>query len=91
MAEKLAFRGYEAGDYEVAIQAAVGVGWAEEAHVPGKFRPTEAGRELREKAEQLTNDYFYRPWSVLTQGERDELYHLLTKLRDQLHVYGKSV
>jgi hypothetical protein len=91
MAEKLAFRGYEAGDYEVAIQAAVGVGWAEEAHVPGKFRPTQSGRELREQAEQLTNEYFYRPWSVLTQGERDELYHLLTKLRDQLHVYGKSV
>lgn len=90
MAEKLAFRGYEVGDYEVAIEAAVGVGWAEEANAPGKFRPTQTGRELREQAEQLTNEYFYYPWSVLTQGELDELYDLLTKLRDQLKAYRKS-
>ena len=91
MAEKLAFRGYEAGDYEVAIEAAVGVGWAEETNVPGKFRLTQTGRELREQAEQLTNEYFYRPWSALTQEELDQLYDLLTKLRDQLHVSRKSV
>jgi hypothetical protein len=90
MAERLAFRGYDADDYEVAIQAAVGVGWVEEADVPRKFRPTQIGRELREQAEQLTNEYFYRPWSVLTQEERDELYDLLTKLRDQLNAFRKS-
>ena len=91
MAEKLAFRGDEVGDYKVAIEAAVGVGWAEEVNVPGKFRPTQLGRELRKQAEQLTNEYFYRPWSVLTQEELNQLYDLLTKLRDQLHVYRKSM
>jgi hypothetical protein len=90
MAERLAFRGYEAADYEVAIEAAVGVGWAEAADVPGRFRPTQMGKELREQAEQLTNEYFCRPWSVLTQEELDELYDLLTKLRGQLNVYRKS-
>jgi hypothetical protein len=90
MAEKLAFRGYEIDDYEVAIKAAIGVGWAEEADIPGKFRLTQMGMELREQAEQLTNVYFYRPWSVLTQEELDELYDLLTKLRNQLDAYRKS-
>jgi len=74
----------------VAIEAAVGVGWAEEGNVPGKFRLTQMGRELREQAEQLTNEYFYRPWSVLTQEELDELYDLLTKLRDHLNAFRKS-
>ena len=90
MAEKLAFRGYEIDDYEVAIEAAIGVGWAERADVPGKFRLTQIGMELREQAEQLTNVYFYRPWSVLNQEELDELYNLLTKLRNQLDAYRKS-
>lgn len=90
MSEKLASRGYDVGDYEVAIEAAVGVGWAEEANVPGKFRLTQMGRELREQAEQLTNGYFYHPWSVLTQREGDQLYDLLTKLRDQLNASRKS-
>ena len=90
MAERLAFRGYEVDDYEVAIEAAIGVGWAEEADVPGKFRLTQKGMELREQAEQLTNVYFYRPWSLLKQEELDELYDLLTKLRNQLDAYRKS-
>jgi len=90
MSEKLAFRGYEIDDYEVAIEAAIGVGWAEQADVPSKFRLTQIGRELREQAEQSTNVYFYRPWSVLNQEELDELYDLLTKLRNQLDAYRKS-
>lgn len=90
IAEKLAFRGYEVDDYEVAVKAAVGVGWAGEAEVPGTFRPTPMGRELREQAERLTNEYFYRPWSVLPLEELDELYGLLTKLHDQLKAYRKS-
>jgi hypothetical protein len=90
MAEKLAFRGYEIDDYEVAIAAAIGVGWAERADVPGRFQLTQMGMELREQAEQLTNVYFYRPWSVLNQEELDKLYDLLTKLRNQLDAYRKS-
>jgi hypothetical protein len=54
------------------------------------FRLSQQGRELREQAEQLTNEYFYAPWSVLMQAEIDELYDLLTKLRDALSAYRKS-
>src|SRR6266498_2589421 len=87
MAENMSFRGYEVNDYEVALEAAVQIGWAEPSEVAATFRITQKGRALREKAEQLTNEYFYAPWSVMIQAELDELYDLLLKLRDQLNSY----
>lgn len=89
LAESLAFRAYEVRDYEVALQAAVQIGWVEQADTLSVFRITEKGRELRQQAEQLTNEYFYAPWSVLIQAELDELYELLLKLRDQLNAFKK--
>ncbi len=90
MAEVMAFRGYEAFDYQIAIQAAIEIGWVEVAGIPGRFRPTAQGKELCKQAEKLTNEYFYAPWSVLTQSELDELHDLLTKLRDQLDAFRKT-
>jgi len=89
MVEAMASRGYDVADYDVAIQAAMEIGWIETADTPDKFRPTQKGRKLREQVESLTNEYFYHPWSVLVQSELDELYALLTKLHDQLVVYNK--
>jgi len=91
MAETMAFRGYENSDYEITLQAATEIGWLEETGTPGNFCVTQKGRELREKAESLTDEYFYRPWSVLTQEELDELYDLLTKLREGLRELRKTV
>jgi Predicted soluble lytic transglycosylase fused to an ABC-type amino acid-binding protein len=90
MAEKMTFRGYEISDYEVALQAAVEVGWAEAEDRLGAFRLSKPGIELREQAEHLTNEYFYTPWSVLVQAEIVELYNLLTNLHTELNVYRKS-
>ena len=84
MTESMAFRGYDVDDYEVAIQAAVEIGWLEDAEIPGTFRPTQEGKVLREQAEALTNEYFFRPWSALKPDELEELHSLLTELRDQL-------
>ena len=89
MTESMAFRGYDVNDYEVAIQAAVEIGWLENDEIPGAFRPTPRGRELRGQAEELTNEYFFRPWSVLKTDEIEELHILLKKLRDQLHELKK--
>ena len=89
MAEKMSFRGYEIADYEIAIQAAIEIGWVEPANRPDMFRLTEQGRQIREQAEQLTDAYFYAPWSVLGQDELDELYELLTHLREELNAYRK--
>ena len=90
MAESMAFRGYDVEDYEVAIQAAMEIGWVERAEAASAFRPTSAGRDLREQAEQLTNEYCFRPWSILNQGELDEMYDLILSLRDQLRELSKS-
>jgi len=89
IAEKMEFRGYEAFDYQIALDAAVEVGWAELTEEPGMYRPTAQGRELREQVERLTDEYFFRPWSVMTGDELDELYTQLTKLHDQLIEFKK--
>jgi hypothetical protein len=89
IAEKMEFRGYEAYDYQIALDAAVEVGWAELAGDLGTYRPTAKGTEIREQVEQLTDEYFYRPWSVMVAEELDELYTQLTKLHDQLIAYKK--
>ena len=91
MAEKMAFRGYEVEDYEIAIQAALELGWAEPGNRPEKYGLTREGERLREQAERLTNEYFYAPWSVLVQDEITELHELLTRLYAGLKDYAKSV
>ncbi|MGE5775731.1 MAG: helix-turn-helix domain-containing protein [Chloroflexota bacterium] len=90
MADAMSFRGYEVDDYEIAIEAAVEIGWVEPADRPKAFRLTQKGKDLREAVERLTNEYFYTPWSVLTQAEIDELFDLLITLRHELTVYRKS-
>lgn len=89
LVEALSFRAYEVNDYEVALQAAEKIGWAERTDTASVYRITQKGRELREQAEQLTNEYFYAPWSIMIQSELDELYDLLLKLREQLNSFRK--
>lgn len=91
MAEKMAFRGYDVDDYEIAIQAAIEIGWVQGTDRPDVFRLTAQGMKLREQSEQLTNEYFYAPWSVLVQEELNELHSLLIKLHDELNAYRKSL
>jgi hypothetical protein len=86
----MAFRGFEVNEYEVAMQAAREIGWLEEAEAPDSYRLTSKGRDLREKVESQTDEYFFQPWSVLTPGEMDELYDLLVKFRDQLRELRKN-
>ncbi|MDQ3007329.1 MAG: hypothetical protein M3R47_18335, partial [Chloroflexota bacterium] len=89
MTKSMAFRGYDVDDYEVAIQAAVEIEWLENAETSGAVRPTPKGRELREQAEGLTNEYFFRPWSALKPDELEELHSLLKELRHQLRELKK--
>jgi DNA-binding MarR family transcriptional regulator len=91
MAERMSFRGYEESDYDVAFQAAVEIGWVEAAEATNTFRLTPKGREVREGVERLTDEHFYRPWSVLTDEELDELFPLLTKLHEKLIIFKKTV
>lgn len=91
IAEGASFRGYEVNDYEIALQAAQEIGWLEETGESGIFRITQKGKELRAQVEAETDDYFYRPWSALTQDELDEFYELLVKLREGLREIRKKM
>ena len=90
MTETMSFRGYDTDDYELAIIAAIEVGWLEPAEVVGTFCLTAKGKELREQVEKLTDEYFYRPWVNFQPTDLDEFYDLLVKLRDQLHAFAKD-
>lgn len=89
LADAYSFRGYEVNDYEVALEAAAQIGWAEETESLGVFVITPQGRSLREEAERLTDEYFYRPWAALNQSELDELYDLLLKLQEELTFFRR--
>jgi len=91
MAESMAFRGYDESDYDIAIRAAIEIGWVEPGDASNTFRPTPKGREIRGQVEKLTDEYFYRPWSELTEEEIDSLFALLTKLHEHLVDYRKSM
>lgn len=87
MAEQMAFRRYGEYDYEIALQAAMELGWAEPAQYADAFCLTQQGKQLRVQAEQLTNEYFYAAGSAFTPRELDELYTLLTRPPDRLGAY----
>jgi hypothetical protein len=91
LADDLLFRGYDASHYEVALQAAAQIGWAQLVNTSGAYCITAKGRELREQVEHLTNEYFYATWSLLHPNELDELYELLLNLRDQLNSFRKTL
>jgi len=91
IAETQSFRGYEAEDYAPALEAAVDAGWIEATQTRGEYRPTDKGKEMREQVEKLTDEYFYRPWAMLSTSALDEFHDLLLKLRDQLHGFRKSI
>ncbi|MBK9008911.1 MAG: hypothetical protein CNIPEHKO_01749 [Anaerolineales bacterium] len=90
LAEQLAFRGYDADEYAVALQAAQEIGWLEQAGDSGAYRISRQGVELREQVERQTDAYFFAPWSALTQEELDELQESLGKLREKLREHRKS-
>ena len=89
IAESMPFRGYEDGAYAAALKAAEEAGWVEETETPGVYGPTPKGLEMRERVENLTNHYFYRPWEILAEDKLEEFYHQLELLREQLHHFAK--
>ncbi len=75
-AEKFgAFRGYEARDYQTALDGLVGRGWLE-SDGDGGYRVTETGRETREAAEADTDRFYFGPMQ-LEPAEAEELRELL--------------
>jgi hypothetical protein len=83
LAEKLSFRGYDAGDYAGALEALAAKGWLE-ANTGDAYRMTGEGEKARQEAEDATDRYYYGVWGALDAAELDELGGLLERLRDAL-------
>jgi predicted transcriptional regulator len=83
LAERLEpFRGYTAEGYQEALQELADRGWViEEA---GAYKLTEKGKQVRDKAEEATDRYFYVGWSALSKDELAKLEDLLTWTKEKL-------
>lgn len=87
---QLAYRGYSRQEYAASLQELTTRNWlivipAE----PDHYQVTDTGREIRQKVEQLTDNYFYSPWSDLSEGEVAETKALLQQLHDKLQVKSR--
>ncbi|MEW6717660.1 MAG: hypothetical protein AB1345_09175 [Chloroflexota bacterium] len=82
LVEKLSRRGFVQSTYEGEIARLKARGLVQE-HL-GKLQVTAEGKELRQKAEDLTDQYFYAPWACLNEEEKQSLGELLTRLSENL-------
>lgn len=80
--QKLGRRGHTVEEYRQALQELKQRGWITEEEAV--YQVTASGSEIRQSAEQATDDYFYAPWSCLNSQEIEELAGLLQRLRDAL-------
>lgn len=85
--EKLGFRGYDEAAYAVALASLVERGWLAEAD--GTYRITDAGREIRQAAEDATDVNYYGPWQ-LGEGEAAELRELMEAVKVAMGAEGEG-
>ena len=79
LAEKVGdYRRYDEEAYAAALQELVDQGWIVEEE--GAYVATEAGRRLRQAAEDTTDRYFDAAWTALSEAEVVEVKELLEKL-----------
>jgi hypothetical protein len=79
-------RGYTAVDYTAYMHDLVERGWVAEAG--GVYHATMHGRQLRREVEDLTDRFFYTPWSALDEAALAELHELAGQLIIQLEALG---
>ena len=89
LVEKLPFRGHSAEAYAKVLVGLANRGWVEET--PDGYRITEAGRGLRQQAEDATDSYFFAPWACLESAEIVQLDDLLTRLKNSLQEMAEGV
>lgn len=79
LAERLPYRQYTLENYIETLKDLVQKGWIE----PGAagYVVTEAGKKIREDAEETTNQNYFGPWKVLSDEELLRLGELLTNLK----------
>lgn len=81
---QLAYRGYSVEDFKGALAQLVQLEWIRQNSETETFQVTEVGSAIRAEVERLTDDYFYAPWIVLTEGEQAEVITLMSELSQAL-------
>lgn len=76
MVEQFQARGYTQESLLRVIEEANQLGWLTASD--DKLALTPAGSDLRQTTEDLTNEYYFGPWSTLTESELQEFEDLLT-------------
>jgi DNA-binding MarR family transcriptional regulator len=71
LAEALKDHGFSAHDYADSLNELAARGWIEEHD--GEYTLTPEGEKVRQRAETLTDEYFYTVFSVLSAAERTQL------------------
>ena len=80
LVEQLPYRSYTEEEFQKALDKLVDKGWAEVGDEG--FILTDTGKEIRDKAEQDTNDLYFGPWEVLSDDDLDLLGELLAELKE---------
>ncbi len=86
-ARHCARRGYSCESYAAALEGLIARGWVVAAN--GAYRLTDAGRRVRDEAEELTNRYFFATWTCLNEPELADLRQLLIACREGLLREGR--
>lgn len=84
LCEKLPFRNHSKETYAVTLEELRKPGYIEGPD--GSPIVTAKGKAFREKVELDTDEIFYKPWFVLSQGEMAEISGLLIRLQEGLKV-----
>jgi DNA-binding MarR family transcriptional regulator len=80
LAKELPYRNYDEAAYSAALQDLAVRGWIVEQD--GRWVCTQAGQELRQQAEYVTDRTFDAAWMALDESEVEELRALLERLAD---------
>lgn len=79
---ELNYRGISRDGYAKILQELMSRGWIKEGS--GDYQLTAEGQKIRQEAEELTDRYFFTPWTCLSDTEQEDLLSLATQLRDGL-------
>lgn len=81
-------RRWSEGETNTAIDELVKKGWITTDRK--KLHLSNEGRQVRENAEELTDQFFFSPWRVLTDVEYKQMCELLTQLDEEFGVIKKT-
>lgn len=73
--KKIGYRGFSRREWQDSLEQLVTRGWLELDN--DIYKATSRGIAIREDVEQQTDQYFYAPWSCLSNGEIEELRELM--------------